>query len=92
MLELEAKFQMPLEGEEIEENELEVSAEDETALALVEMVRDMLGKPSCNDYGCCSCSRQDRDGNDKMVGGSCRVKKPYETNQTCRRGTKQNQF
>merc|ERR1712142_491200 len=71
--------------EEVEEEEREVVTQEERSLALLAMVKDLIGAPSCNDYGCCSCSRQDRDGNPRTVGGSCRVKKPRRENDTCDR-------
>ena len=77
-------IQEELKAEDYEDEEVEEALEEEAQL--LEVVRGMLGLANCNDEGCCNCSRQDKDGNAKVTGGTCRVKKPVRKNNSCNRG------
>merc|ERR1712165_354893 len=58
---------------------------DEARGAVQEVLQKWVGSgQNCNDYGCCSCSRQDKYGNRKWVGGKCRIERPIEKHDKCK--------
>merc|ERR1711868_106782 len=87
---ISANLAVPVDEGEADAVQVDAGQEDrETEPELVTWLREMLGegKNSCNDQGCCSCSRQDSDGNARMIGGKCRVKKPRRKYNRCKRGS-----